>query len=841
VLSFLLGSCAALPDVDSGVCGNGVVEPPEDCDTFSPSPSLLCLPKGENGQCHFDCRPLEHGGRRACPTGWGCDAQGICRAPTGDFVAGAPVSAAGAWSLASADFDGDGRDDIVSMEKPDSIGATNVTFHYFDGEALKTETVPFPKRMAAISIADLTADGRGDVVFVNQNWGIGVLAGQSDRSWVPETAGSYRFPQTVVRMVSVSDEEVEGSNAVLGLASINGMPGLYGPDAQGLLVKRGSLPAPVETLVGDPVVGDLFGDHPSSPCRELALAFQGSLSFFVLDTCTTDAMTGDILWRPEATTAEVRLEPPRPIDAAPVIADVNGDGNLDVLIGAGSTYVAYGDGQRLATAVPYHRPFGPTHGVPDDAMPLAAGDFTGDHVVDFVFGETVLVSVHGPDGALAGYAVGQVNLGPPWTKALIADFNANGFPDVVAAARDRVGIDFFNGTGSPFLAPFSLPTPGPMQSLAVADLDGDLVNDLAVIVKGESAAERDSLLIAFGNAAGPPDTPRVAARIANIDQLASDNELGRGNLVIAYTETLPNGKNGVLAFFAGSADRLPFAPYELVDVAEGSVFQSAALDVAVGRFRGAPQKDILSLAASQGGHPSLQMWMLPAASAPGSVAVRLPMTFDPRWRPLVVDGIHVAVHAATAAGDLDGDGRDEALWAAPADDDAHCGVLVLGTADGEGGKLTLVTRQTVWLDVACSAAQLTLADADGDGSRDLFLLSGGPGDRNRRLLLVRNDGHGTLSASDAVQLSAEGDSPQGFALLTSASSPRPSVVYVTDGFLARTEIDPASQGVSAPQRLLDLVHGVGVAAGDVDGDGVMDLVVAGAGNLRVLRARLAAP
>lgn len=840
-LSSLFGGCADLPEVGVDVCGNGVVEAHEDCDSFSPSPLLSCLPKGENGQCHFDCRPLDQGGRRPCPPGWGCDAQGICRAPTGEFVLGPPISAGGAWSLAAADFDGDGRTDVVSTEKPDTTGKTKLTFHQFDAAAQRIETESFPKLVASVAIADLTADGRADVVFINQNWSIGLLAGQTDRSWVPETAGSYRFPQTTVRMVSVSDQSVEGSNAILGFATINGMAGLYGPDPQGLLVRRGSLPAPIEGLVGDPVAGDVFADHALSPCRELAVAFRGGTSFLLLDTCTSDMVTSEIRWRPEALASEVALEPARPIDTAPLFADVNGDGHLDVLVGAGGTYVAYGDGQRLATAVPYHRPFGTSYGVPDDVMPLAAGDVTGDRIVDFVFGDAVLASVHAADGTWVGYEPAQINLGAPWTKALIGDFNANGFLDVVAASGERVGVDFFNGSGSPFLTPFFLPTSGPVRSLAMADLDGDLVNDLALIVAGESATDRDALLIAFGNPTGPPGSPRVAARIAHIDQVATGNELGIGNLVIAYTETLPETKNGVLAFFSGSADRLPFAPYELVDVSEGSVFQSAALAVVLGDFRGTGKMDIMSLAASTGADPHLQMWMLPAAGTPGSGAVRVPVVFDPRLRPLVVGGIHVRVNAMGAAGDLDGDGRDEALWAMPADDDAHCGVLVLDATQSGGGKIALVTRQTLWLDVPCRDAQVALADGDGDGHRDLFLLTGSRGEDTRRLLLFRNDGQGVLSTTDVAEVSARGDSPQQFALLPSPSSARPSVVYVTDGFVARTAIDAVSHQATEAQRLSELVHGVGVAAGDVDGDGVSDVVVAAAGNLRVLKARLASP
>ena len=74
--------CAVLPDIPAGTCGNGVLEPPEDCDTFTLQAASLCRPKGTAGECHLDCRARSDGTRPACPAGWGCDREGLCRAPT---------------------------------------------------------------------------------------------------------------------------------------------------------------------------------------------------------------------------------------------------------------------------------------------------------------------------------------------------------------------------------------------------------------------------------------------------------------------------------------------------------------------------------------------------------------------------------------------------------------------------------------------------------------------------------------------------------------------------------------------------------------------------------------
>ena len=53
--------------------------------------------------------------------GWGCDREGICREPTGEFEPPAEYRVGGASSLLAGDFDGDGRADILSRETNDAF------------------------------------------------------------------------------------------------------------------------------------------------------------------------------------------------------------------------------------------------------------------------------------------------------------------------------------------------------------------------------------------------------------------------------------------------------------------------------------------------------------------------------------------------------------------------------------------------------------------------------------------------------------------------------------------------------------------------------------------------
>ncbi len=107
-LSFALCvGCGDYNAVATGVCGNLVTEPGEQCDGQAD-----CIADGA-----FACRLRCEAGVVDCPGALGCSADGACIAPTGAFidVAAAQRFEMPADSIVVGDVDGDRRDDVIGV------------------------------------------------------------------------------------------------------------------------------------------------------------------------------------------------------------------------------------------------------------------------------------------------------------------------------------------------------------------------------------------------------------------------------------------------------------------------------------------------------------------------------------------------------------------------------------------------------------------------------------------------------------------------------------------------------------------------------------------------------
>jgi uncharacterized protein (TIGR03437 family) len=165
------------------------------------------------------------------------------------------------------------------------------------------------------------------------------------------------------------------------------------------------------------------------------------------------------------------------------LADLNGDGNLDLTIAAGSSV-----GSRSTGAVAVY--LGRGDGSFDNhvTLPIAdypqsdimVADFNGDRKPDLAVNTSsgvlsLLISKGGGDFQPASnMPVGRTGAS---AEILVADFNADGIPDLAVNRGSGVNILLGKGDGT-FLPPITLSIPPYVTGLTVADFDGDGILDL---------------------------------------------------------------------------------------------------------------------------------------------------------------------------------------------------------------------------------------------------------------------------------------------------------------------------------------------------------------------------
>ncbi|HEU4533681.1 MAG TPA: VCBS repeat-containing protein, partial [Polyangiaceae bacterium] len=566
-LLFALGACVDLQPIEGDTCGNGVVEGGEDCDFAEPG----CRRPPAAGACRYECVHPSVGQGAGCPEGFGCGVDNTCRRSAGTFALTIERLSEGASALRVADFDGDGRDDVLALGAPNTYAERSARVVFRDGGGFgPTTRLPNVFRAAAVgSLVPGLGPARGLALVSRQGAqaALNLLVGGPDRGFasvVSPALASAALPASM-RLVGVEAlprravageggatvEFNQGDEVVLLQPGLLGQgAGLFGlvssprelppnasnpdPDVVALLT-LGVSPVDAE---GGVAVGRFSAPGVGAPCEDIVWAPRELAEAYLLSPCRVDAPSGAppgagavAFWNEEGIAG--RVEPrrvPLPEGALPAkgaarwafVADANADGvsDLAVMTERGAAFAA----GRPDGSAPQAVLVDPVAG--SERKLLAFGELNGDGAPDWVFADGIVLSEAGlPAG------VTRERSAAPWSEALVADFNGDGLSDVLAVGPASSSLDYYLDTPGGFFNALSVPVAGVPSRLAAGDFDGDGVADVAFAMVDEVAdgVEVDAVFIAFGGKAALPAAPVRVGALSGVRQITAGSYVFGGS------------------------------------------------------------------------------------------------------------------------------------------------------------------------------------------------------------------------------------------------------------------------------------------------------------------------